>query len=98
VDHQTALIQTMQTFNLKAIQLAHVAALRLQTDPRTVENQIGRLRIGKDCYAATLFAIVGAMPPSARAYWFALMMTSDAPPPGHEPDQPFDILGDDFRP
>lgn len=87
----------METFHLKGNRLASIAAAKLQTDPRTVENQIGRLRVGKDCYAVTLFAIVGAMPPTARAYWFALMMAVDDPPEEHETDLPLDVLGVDFK-
>lgn len=82
VDHRAAFNRTLETFRLKAKPIAEIAAIRLNTNSRTVENQISSFRKGEgDLSSARLFAIVNSLPTEARAYWFALVMLPPEPLP-----------------
>jgi hypothetical protein len=84
MDHRAAFNRTLEMFGLKAKPIAEMAARRLNTNSRTVENQISSFRKGEgDLAAGRLFAIVDSLPAEARAYWFALVMIPPEPPPIH---------------
>jgi len=65
-----ALNKTFETFPLKAKDIAVSAGV--------LETQLSRFRKGKtDLRAETLFAIINALPPIPRAFWFALVQATD---------------------
>lgn len=93
MDHRLAFNKTFDLFGLAAKPIALLAARRLNTNSRTVENQISSFRKGEyDLTGVRLFAIVDSLPLEARAYWFALMMVPPDPLPDHvEPGEAIDI-------
>jgi hypothetical protein len=65
-----ALNKVFEVFPLKAKDIALSAGV--------LETQLSRFRKGKtDLRAETLFAIVNALPPAPRAFWFALVMQKE---------------------
>lgn len=66
MDSREALNITFEVFKIKAADIAETSGVRA--------SQISRFRNGRDIYVSTLDALVDALPPLARTYYFALRL------------------------